>query len=46
MTKDQRAMAMAMIMPEPEKGGRGKTVRLPDGLSKQRDFEYFGRVAG
>ena len=39
MTKGQRAMAVAKIYPKPEKGGRGKTVRLPDGLSKQRISE-------
>lgn len=39
MTKGQRAMAVAMIAPGPEKGGRGKTVRLPDGLNKQRVSE-------
>ncbi len=39
MTKGQRAMAVAKIYPDPEKGGRGKTVRLPDGLSKQRISE-------
>lgn len=32
-------MAVAMIHPEAEKGGRGKTVPLPDGLSKQRISE-------
>ena len=39
MTKGQRAMAVAKIYPELEKGGRGKTVRLPDGLSRQRISE-------
>jgi hypothetical protein len=39
MTKGQRAMAVAIIAPEPESGGRGKTVRLPDGLNKQRISE-------
>ncbi len=28
MTAGQRAMAVAIIYPEPVKGGRGKTVRL------------------
>ncbi len=37
MTRGQRAIAV--ISPEPEKGGRGETVRLPDGLSKQRISE-------
>ena len=36
MTKGQRAMAVAVIYPEPEKGGRGKTIPKPDGISKQR----------
>ena len=39
MTKGQRVMVVAKIYPEPERGGRGKTVRLPDGLSKQRISE-------
>ena len=31
MTKGQRAMAIAMIYPEPEKGGRGKkSVRITE----------------
>jgi hypothetical protein len=29
LTKGQRAMAMAMIYPEPEKGGRGKKRKPP-----------------
>ena len=29
-------MGHALLFPEPEKGGRGKTVRKPDGFSKQR----------
>jgi hypothetical protein len=32
MTKSQRAMAVAMMFPEPEKGGRGKKNPL---LSKE-----------
>ena len=39
ITKGQRAMTVARIYPEPEKGGRGKTVRFPDGISKQRISE-------
>ena len=31
--------AVAMIDREPGKGGRGQTVRKPDGLSKQRISE-------
>lgn len=36
LTKGQRAMALALLYPEPEKGGRGKTVLKRDGFSKQR----------
>jgi hypothetical protein len=36
ITKGQRAMGHALNFPEPEKGGRGKTVRKPDSFSKQR----------
>jgi hypothetical protein len=38
LTKAQQAMRLALLYPEPEKGGRGKhqTVRKPDSFSKQR----------
>jgi hypothetical protein len=32
--KGQQAMAVAMIQPEPEKGGRGKLSQIHEGLSK------------
>ncbi len=35
MTKGQRYMAIAMIAPA-QKGGRGKTVAVPQGFSKER----------
>jgi hypothetical protein len=36
ITKGQKAMRLALLHPEPEKGGRGKTVLKRDGFSKQR----------
>ncbi len=38
MTKGQRAMAVAMVT-QPAKGGRGKTVPVLEGFSKQRISE-------
>ena len=32
MTKGQRAMAMAIIYPEAEKGGRGQKSSIPEGF--------------
>jgi len=32
MTKGQRAMAVAMLYPDPEKGGRGKIAERPHKL--------------
>jgi len=44
MTAAQRAMATAMIYPEPEKGGRGTSRRASSALkvwsSKRRDRPY------
>ena len=39
MTKGQQAMAVAMVYPEPEKGGRGKKSPEPVGISQQRVSE-------
>lgn len=36
LTKGQQAMALAMIYPEPEKGGRGKNSSLSKGFSNAR----------
>jgi ParB-like chromosome segregation protein Spo0J len=37
MTKGQRAMAVAKIYPEPEKGGRGKHAQLRETLSRTEE---------
>jgi hypothetical protein len=36
ISKGQRAMGHAFLFPDPEKGGRGKTVPKRDSFSKQR----------
>ena len=41
MTKGQRAMAVAMIYPEPEKGGRGEKATV----SVENISPFFGRLS-
>ncbi len=41
MTKGQRAMVVAMIYPEPEKGGRGKKATV----SVENISPFFGRLS-
>src|ERR1017187_624177 len=36
MTKGQQVMAVAMMYPEPEKGGKGKRSRIQEGLDEPR----------
>jgi ParB-like nuclease domain len=36
MTKSQQVMAVAMMYPEPEKGGKGKRSRIQEGLDEPR----------
>lgn len=36
LTKAQQAMALAMIYPEPEKGGRGKRSQIQEGFNEPR----------
>jgi hypothetical protein len=36
MSKSQKAMALAMIYPEPEKGGRGKLSQIQEGFDEPR----------
>jgi hypothetical protein len=39
LTKGQRAMAVAKLYPEPEKGGRGKKASVPEGFSQGKVSE-------
>jgi hypothetical protein len=44
LTKGQRAMAVAMILPEPEKGGRGRKSSVSDGFDVSRTRVKYART--
>ncbi len=44
MTKGQRAMAVAKIYPEPEKGGRGKKALKNSEFGVSRQYIGFART--
>jgi hypothetical protein len=43
MTKGQRAMAVAMIYPEPEKGGRGNSSKI-EGFGVANAYVSYART--
>ena len=45
MTAAQRAMATAMIYPDPEKGGKGKRSQNWEGLSDAQKKTMFNRLS-
>jgi hypothetical protein len=44
LNKSQQAMAVAMIYPEPEVGGRGKKASKPEGLGVAAGYVSMARL--